>query len=342
MAGTYGMKPRNFLSLFVPFLLLAPGSQADSEQSPGLIQWQRIIANPGNVTDLSCRGTAVLTIPNGSPITLQISYQVKQPDKARLEITARLAPPGSVDYFDHKVGFMVIVNGSRLSLYSPFTEGLLNGDLSEAATAPQRVTRGSGAIPFIEPYVQGMLSLAHPQDGQVQVTGTEVVEGRLADVLEIQWPTAIKPLEPHTISRYRYWIERERSVPLRAEALNTDQMPMAFLRYGNFQQVAPERWVPLAMEIQYLPGQQEVTLQDVRIRQLEGNFRSGPWPGKIPYPGRKILQKMEWMPEGILVPREAQVLDHEGHLMLYTIFTDYQFNTGLPDSLFEFESPQAK
>lgn len=336
------MKRSNFLTLFVLFTLLVPGVQAAGERSNGLAQWQRIIASPGNVIDLSCRGTAVLTIPHGPPITLQINYWVKRPDKARLEITARLALPGSADYFDHKVGFIVIVNGSRLSVYSPFAENILDCDLSEAATVPERVTRGSGAIPFIEPYVQGMLSLAHPKDCQVQVTGTEVVEGRLADVLEVQLPTAIKPLEPHKISSYRYWIERERSVPLRAEALNTDRTPITFLRYGDFQQVAPERWVPLAMEIQYLPGQQEVTIQDVRIRQLEGNFRSASLRGEIPYPGRRIMQKMEWVLEGILVPREAKVLDHEGHLMLYTVFTDYQFNTGLPDSLFEFEPPRAE
>jgi len=270
-------------------------------------------------------------------VWLTVHCALKKPDKLRLWIASRRTHPDAWDDFQHKVGMVLILNGHLLIRYQPFFEKVLLTDLSAPLPPAQDFTYGGpGAMPNIAPYVQDLLQVASwKNDRNVRLLGRETIDGVPCYVLEWQYARPLRMHEPHAIHAVRRWIDTEKFVLRRAVMFTAQGQGVRVTTFSHLTQVKENVWASLHSETVVQPG----TVRARRlmfVRRNEGSTQKETWETEVPFTGRKIVRDFQLLEGKARVPTQILVYDDEGRVLSKRTFYNYQLNTGLPDSLFEY------
>jgi hypothetical protein len=205
--------------------------------------------------------------------------------------------------------------------------------------SPGPVT-GTGVFPDIDHYLAGSLLIRDPEAFDQSAPSPVQLDGR--KVLFVEWKarTPFKLWEPHTIAEVHWWIDSQRHVPLKGEAIDPDGQIVSRISFQDVSQVAGERWVALTAITEVAPGRLRASYP-VLIKEGSAPLKERQMTDSFPYPGRRYERRFQWLPEGILVPKETKVYDGDGNLLYDLEFDHYVVNVGVPDAVFEFRGPSA-
>jgi hypothetical protein len=281
-----------------------------------------------------------MTFRQWPPATLSVEYLVKAPDKVRCRLTSRrTAQPGAHDEFEYKEGMICVASGGRLAIWNPCDLKVTEVDLGALSGVDTTFTHhGTGAIPGVGPYVQGMYYLADPDNFDTRLVGLQELDGTKAYALELVAKRAVKAREPWDVAKETLWVDAHRFVALKSELRDPHEKVVSTTTYGAVRQVADGVWVALQSETRAEPGTIHVR-SPVTVTKGDGPRRAETWEADVPYGGRVVRREFQWLDGKALVPKTVEVTDLDGNMLSRAVFQDYQLDTGIPDSEFDVLSP---
>ena len=299
----------------------------------------RLQALAGRVDDLRCTADVEMAFARDPNVRLSVEYVVRPPGRMKFTIESRSAKEDAYDEFRYKVGLICVVADQKLAIWNPSTLTVTEVDLGATDVIDDSFAHhGTAAIPGVGPYVQGMYYLSRKGNFDIRLVDDQVLDGTPAYLLELAAKRPTKPGEPWTVAREKLWVDRERLVPLKSEALSPDGKLVSTTTYGDFRQVAHGQWVPLTSQTRIEPGAVHVVTPVLVQRGQEPRMLET-WEGDTPYGGRVVQREWQWFNNQILVPDRVEVSDLDGNMLSRAVFRDYLLDTGVLDS--EFSLPPA-
>lgn len=300
---------------------------------------------PMEVRDIACRATVVLSSPaqKQPPVLLYLQYFVKPPNKFKMILTSRSAPPQlELDFFRHKVGMVYLVSGSRVFVYEPFSTRIYSHDLTSFPPLPGPITRlyGTGDVAEIQSHIvgfqQGMPTLENIKDLHWVEKDAPMPEKMACLKLTYQRPVGIWR---QCLAYWLWYVDIKKPSLLKAVGFDPDGKKVIETEFSNFIRYKDDRWVPLRTITRIAPGQIQLQQEAVR-RRPNGQEEKMVLDTSYPLTGRTIEKRfMVDQERGYIVLKQLMVKDEQGHLLAYFEFTGYCINTGLPDELFTVPLP---
>jgi len=322
------------LLLTLPFGLIPAGADLTVEEARN-----RLSSPPAPVEDLTWHGQVDLTLRGAGPkgpsvVTLFLEGAAKQPDKAKITLSSHRATAHFPDFFADKVGLTYLLNGHHLTTYEPFSGRIRTYDLRHPLPVRPYRLYGSGDLPDVEPFLQGMLRLmTRPAPDALKHVGTETLEGQSTYVFAEQWDAPAPLARAAEAAQRKYWVDVREGKLLQVAVYNAGGALLRQTQYRAFVPLGEGYWAATESETT-IPAREIPVWLDVS--QTGTNEPTVKTIQKVlPLSARTIRTTFAWVEEVALLPQRIEVVDAEGNASMRVIFFGYRFNTGLPETIFE-------
>ncbi len=238
--------------------------------------------------------------------TFDVLYTLKLPGQARVEVLSQRV-------YLLRDEDLIVHNAMR---------GMTKLDLTQLKDAPLKVTKLPSELPPIGSYVCSLSKLFRFDALPLQVTGTELCEGKNCRTVEMVLPEPIRPLEPHQITKYRWWVDVGRQAIVRSEAYSQDDELVVRVEHKDFQPVGGDRWLAMRTVSIVKPGTAHLRVRhDAELAETS-----------MPIRGYHVETRFRWFQDySVRLPTQRTYADPDGNLICTIQFSDYLFNQGLHD-----------
>jgi hypothetical protein len=275
---------------------------------------------------MECVARVQLRDPDGKLISLVVRYRLRAPDTAwiRIEEARQTRPfywvfPGERSIYLVRGGVLVARSGMIPEVSRrPLEHG--------AAERPLSKTTMPDETPWVYPYLRDALQISAGQDLPLTLGPSEEVAGTTARIVDVDLPSPAKPREPHSLTRYRYWVDERRMVPLQARVFSGDTV-VGEREYSAFQDVR-DHWIA-TRSITRIPAGDAPVVWERRDDSVEST---------VECPGLVVDCRYRWFPEHrVSLPVLKVVTDDEGHEICRMEIGEYRINEGMPDLVLSVE-----
>jgi len=265
---------------------------------------------------LRFRAQVVLTLEDGAPVCLLAVGHVGDGGQWRVDLDWRMAERGKSDIFRYREGMAYSWHdGTLLAVRSALTRNPISvapAEVGEVDTV-MRNSIGSGTMPQLGVYLRGCEVLGDPAWWVVSVepTGDEGPVDELAVIRKARHP--IKPLEPHAVVEYRYYVAGDMRV-VRAEGRGVDGQVVLTTQYSEHVRLASGHEVPLRSSTRIVPG-------EVGARGTVTSSWNGEPPQTdtviegLPWDRCRIERQMQVLEGKHVVPRRTTVYAEDGRVL---------------------------
>ncbi len=252
--------------------------------------------------------------------TFDVLYTLKLPDQVRVEVLSQRVGNPLKQPVPHD-GSVYLFRDEDLIVYNSM-RGMTKLGLRDLKDAHFQITSFPSDLPPLGPYAYALSKMFDSDVLPLQVTGTESYEGRDCYIVDAVLPEPLRPLEPHQIAKYRWWVDADRRVITRSQAYNENDQVIARLEHKDLERVAANRWVAMRTVATVEPG-----IAHLKVREdaevAETSIQVG---------GYRVETRFRWYEDyGVRLPTERTYTDPNSDLICAVQFSDYVFNQGLHD-----------